>query len=430
MGDLSSTLPVFLDLSGRLVVAVGGGPVSAAQVRAFLDERAVVRVVAPWLCEDLRDLVAAGRVEWLQRDYAGGSDLDGAWLVHAASGEPSADAEVADDAEARRIWCVAAAPAASGNDPVGTGGTAGSAGTADLPARTDVTTPDGRVTIAAYAAGDLGAALTVVDGVERAIGSGAIDLRRSRPDGRAVRRGWVALVGGGPGADGLLTTRGRELLASADVVVVDRLAPRSVVDRLPASVEVIDVGKTPGHHPVPQWRINDILVEQAQLGRGVVRLKGGDPYVLGRGGEERDACEAHGIPVEVVSGVTSAVSVPAAAGIPVTHRDVARGFSVVTGHEEIPALPTGGDHTLVLLMAVGGLRWTTTLLVEHGRSPDSPVAIIERGFAPDQRVTLGTVATIADLAVERGVESPAVVVVGDVVRLSPEWRQRHTPSAL
>ncbi|HET7800800.1 MAG TPA: uroporphyrinogen-III C-methyltransferase [Humibacillus xanthopallidus] len=406
-------LPVVLDLSGRLVVAVGGGPASARQVRAFLDEQAVVRIVAPWLCEDLRDLVAAGRVEWVARDYLGGSDLDGAWLVHTASGEPSVDREVAADAEARRVWCIDATDEA--------------ASTAAVAARTDVTTPDGRVTIAAYAAGDPRAAVTVLDGVEEAIGSGALDLRRTRS---LDRRGWVALVGGGPGTDGLLTVRGRELLASADVVVIDRLAPRALVDRLPASVQVIDVGKTSGHHPVPQWRINEILVEQAQLGLGVVRLKGGDPYVLGRGGEERDACEAHGIPVEVVAGVTSAVSVPAAAGIPVTHRGVARGFSVVTGHEEIPVLPTGGDHTLVLLMAVGGLRWTTTLLQEHGRSADSPVAIIERGFAPDQRVTIGTVATIADLAVERGVEAPAVIVVGDVVRLSPEWRQRHTPAAL
>jgi uroporphyrin-III C-methyltransferase/precorrin-2 dehydrogenase/sirohydrochlorin ferrochelatase len=373
-------------------------------VRAFLDEHAVVRVVAPWLCEDLRDLAAAGRVEWLERDYLGPADLDGAWLVHTATGEPSVDREVAADAEAQRIGCIDATDAA--------------ATSASATQRTDVTTPDGRVTVAAYAAGDPGLAATVRDGVELAIASGALDLRRTRPRGR---RGWVALVGGGPGIAGLLTTRGRELLAAADVVVVDRLAPRAVVDRLPASVRVIDVGKTPGNHPVPQWRINDILVEEAQRGLGVVRLKGGDPYVLGRGGEERDACRAHGIPVEVVSGVTSAVSVPAAAGIPVTHRGVARGFSVVTGHEVIPVLPTGGDHTLVLLMAVNGLRWTATLLMEHGRNPDCPVAIIERGFAPDQRVTIGTVATIADLAVGRRVESPAVIVVGDVVRLSPEF---------
>jgi uroporphyrin-III C-methyltransferase/precorrin-2 dehydrogenase/sirohydrochlorin ferrochelatase len=405
MGDLKPALPVVLDLTGRLVVAVGGGPVSARRVRAFLDEGAVVRVVSPWLCEDLRELALAGRVDWLERDYAGPGDLEGARFAHTATGEPSVDREVAADAEALRVWCVDA------TDAAGT--------TASVAARADVTTPDGRVTVAAYAAGDPGLAVTVRDGVERALVSGTLDLRRTRTHGR---RGWVALVGGGPGIDGLLTARGHELLASADVVVVDRLAPRAVVDRLPASVRVIDVGKTPGHHPVPQSRINDILVEEAQRGLGVVRLKGGDPYVLGRGGEERDACEAHGIRVEVVPGVTSAVSVPAAAGIPVTHRGVARGFTVVTGHEDIPVLPTGGDHTLVLLMGVTQLARTTELLALHGRSADCPVAVVERGFAPDQRTTVGTVATIAELARDRGVRAPAVVVVGDVVRLGPDWR--------
>jgi uroporphyrin-III C-methyltransferase / precorrin-2 dehydrogenase / sirohydrochlorin ferrochelatase len=406
MGHLKPALPVVLDLTGRLVVAVGGGPVSARRVRAFLDEGAVVRVVAPWVCEDLRDLLADDRVEWLERDYAGPADLDGAWFAHTATGEPSVDREVAADAETLRIWCVDA------TDAAGT--------SASVAARADVSTPDGRVTVSAYAAGDPGLAVTVRDGVERAIVSGALDLRRTRTHGR---RGWVALVGGGPGADGLLTTRGHELLASADVVVVDRLAPRGVVDRLPASVRVIDVGKTPGHHPVPQSRINDILVEEARRGLGVVRLKGGDPYVLGRGGEEREACEAHGIPVEVVPGVTSAVSVPAAAGIPVTHRGVARGFTVVTGHDDIPALPTGGDHTLILLMGVSRLGRTMDLLVAHGRSTDCPVAIVERGFMPTQRTTVGTVATIARLAAAAAVEAPAVVVVGDVVRLSPDWRR-------
>lgn len=405
MGDLKPALPVVLDLTGRLVVAVGGGPVSARRVRSFLDEGAVVRVISPWLCEDLRELALVGRVDWLERDYAGPGDLEGAWFAHTATGEPSVDREVAADAEALRVWCVDA------TDAAGT--------TASVAARADVTTPDGRVTVAAYAAGDPGLAVTVRDGVERALVSGTLDLRRTRTHGR---RGWVALVGGGPGIDGLLTARGHELLASADVVVVDRLAPRAVVDRLPASVRVIDVGKTPGHHPVPQSRINDLLVEEAQRGLGVVRLKGGDPYVLGRGGEERDACEAHGIRVEVVPGVTSAVSVPAAAGIPVTHRGVARGFTVVTGHEDIPVLPTGGDHTLVLLMGVTQLARTTELLALHGRSADCPVAVVERGFAPDQRTTVGTVATIAELARDRGVRAPAVVVVGDVVRLGPDWR--------
>ena len=401
---MKSALPIVLDLDGRLVVAVGGGPVSARRVRAFVDEGALVRVVSPWLCEDLRDLVGRSQVEWLPRDYGGPSDLDGAWLVHTATGEPGVDRQVALDAAGLRVWCVDATDAA--------------ATSASIAARTDVTTPDGRITVATYAAGDPGLAVTVRDGVERAIVSGGLDLRRTRPRGG---HGWVALVGGGPGADGLLTARGHELLASADVVVVDRLGPRSLVERLPASVRVVDVGKTPGNHPVPQSRINDILVEEAGRGLGVVRLKGGDPYVLGRGGEERLACEAHGIPVEVVPGVTSAVAVPAAAGIPVTHRGVARGFTVVTGHDDIPVLPTGGDHTLVLLMGVTQLARTMELLVAHGRSGDCPVAIVERGFHPTQRTTVGTVGTIAALAADAGVEAPAVVVVGDVVRLSPAW---------
>jgi uroporphyrin-III C-methyltransferase/precorrin-2 dehydrogenase/sirohydrochlorin ferrochelatase len=402
---VSGGLPLVLDLTGRLVVAVGGGPVSARRVSAFVDEGAEVRVIAPWVCEDLLDLVRAGRVEWQARDYAGGADLEGAWLVHTATGERSTDAGVRADASAARIWCVDA------TDAVGT--------TASVPARARVSTPDGDVTVAAYAAGDPILARTVRDGVELALRTGGIDLRRRRP--RAD--GWVALVGGGPGADGLLTARGHELLASADVVVVDRLAPRALVDRLPSGVRVIDVGKTPGHHAVPQDRINEILVEEAQAGLGVVRLKGGDPYVLGRGGEERDACRAHGIRVEVVPGVTSAIAVPAAAGIPVTHRGVSRGFTVVTGHDEVPHLPAGRDHTLVLLMGVSTLRRTAELLVEHGRDADCPVAIVERGFDPTQRTTIGDLRTIADRAEAVGVESPAVVVVGDVVRLSPDFER-------
>ena len=401
---MKSALPLVVDLSGRLVVAVGGGPVSARRVRAFVDEGARVRVIAEWVCEDLLDLVHASEVEWQAREYAGADDLAGAWLVHTATGDRAVDDQVAAEADALRIWCVNAADAAE---------TA-----ASVPARADVATPDGRVTISTYAAGDPGLATALRDGVESALVRGELDLRRTRVRSSS---GWVALVGGGPGVDGLLTARGHQLLRSADVVVVDRLAPRAVVDRLPASVRVIDVGKTPGNHPVPQWRINEILVDEASRGLGVVRLKGGDPYVLGRGGEEREACEAAGLPVEVVPGVTSAVSVPAAAGIPVTHRGVARGFTVVTGHEDIPSLPTGGDHTLVLLMGVTQLARTAQLLVAQGRSEDCPVAIVERGFAPTQRTTVGTLATIGALAHARAVESPAVIVVGDVVRLGPDW---------
>ena len=401
------SLPLALDLTGRDVLAVGGGPVSARRVAAFVAEGARVRVVAPWVCEDLAELVVDGAVEWVCRDYAGPSDLTGVWLAHTATGDPETDRAVAVDCETLRVWCVDATDAAASRVTV--------------PARGTVTTPDGTVTVAVHS-GDPRLSAAARDAVSVGLSTGRIPLQRKRTR-PAV--GWVALVGGGPGIDGLLTARGHELLASADVVVVDRLAPRAVVDRLPESVRVIDVGKTAGHHPVPQDRINAILVEEALLGKAVVRLKGGDPYVLGRGGEEREACEAHGIPVEVVPGVTSAVSVPAAAGIPVTHRGLARGFTVVTGHEDIPHLPTGGDHTLVLLMGVASLARTAASLVAHGRSPDCPVAVVERGFLPDQRTTVGTVATIAARAAAVGASAPAVVVVGDVVTLSPAWRAEH-----
>lgn len=242
--------------------------------------------------------------------------------------------------------------------------------------------------------------------------------------------GSVALIGGGPGEAGLITVRGLELLTAAEVVVTDRLGPRSLLDDLGPDVTVIDVGKQPGHHPVPQSEINRIIVEQAQAGRRVVRLKGGDPFVFGRGTEEVDACRAAGVPVEVVPGVTSAISVPAAVGIPVTSRGVANGFTVLTGHEDLGAVPGGGNHTVILLMGVSGLAANAATLVDGGRSADTPVAIIEDGFGPRQRVTTGTLGTIAGAAALLGVRSPAVIVVGDVVSFyqPPEANPISVPS--
>ncbi len=395
------SLPLAVDLAGRRVVAVGGGPVSARRVAAFVDERALVTVIAPWLCEELDALARGGLLAWAERDYAGVGDLSGAWLVHSATGDAAVDRAVRADADRLRVWCVDATDA--------------SATRAAVLARRTVTTPDGTVTVAVHADGDPRLARDAARGVGEMLATGGLDLRRRRP---RPGPGWVALVGGGPGATGLLTARGHELMACADVVVVDRLAPRALVEALPASVRVVDVGKAPGHHAVPQDQINDLLVEEALAGRGVVRLKGGDPYVFGRGGEERLACEEHGIPVEVVPGVTSAVAVPAAAGIPVTHRGLARGFTVVTGHADLPDVPPGSDHTLVLLMGVSGLRRSAEVLVQGGRGPACPVAVVESGFLPGQRTTVGTLADIADRAEAAGVANPAVVVVGDVVSLA------------
>lgn len=243
-------------------------------------------------------------------------------------------------------------------------------------------------------------------------------------------RGKVWLVGAGPGDPGLLTVRGLRVLERADVIVADRLGARGVLDGLAAdgvrlTAEVVDVGKLPGHHAVPQDAINALLVQLAREGKSVVRLKGGDPYIFGRGGEELIACREAGVDVEVVAGITSAISVPAIAGIPLTHRGVATAFTVATGHDQIRELGGGSDHTVVLLMGVGTLAHSALTLARTERGADCPVAVVEDGFGPRQRVTVGTLATIAVQAAERGIRSPAVVVVGDVVRLSP-----YAPDAL
>lgn len=217
----------------------------------------------------------------------------------------------------------------------------------------------------------------------------------------------------------MITTRGRQLLAEADVVVVDRLAPRALLAELDPDVEVIDVGKTPGHHPVSQDEINRLLVERAAAGQRVVRLKGGDPFVLGRGGEEAAACRDAGIPVEVVPGITSAVAVPAAAGIPVTHRGLARQFTVVSGHDGLDwASLARIEGTLILLMGVSRLPDTVYRLIEHGKAADTPVAIIEDGYGPGQRTTTGALGTIAGIAADRDVRPPAVIVIGGVAALA------------
>jgi uroporphyrin-III C-methyltransferase/precorrin-2 dehydrogenase/sirohydrochlorin ferrochelatase len=216
----------------------------------------------------------------------------------------------------------------------------------------------------------------------------------------------------------MISVRGRRLLAEADVVLVDRLAPRALVDDLDPEVVVVDVGKTAGHHPLPQEEINRLLVEHAQAGRRVVRLKGGDPFVLGRGGEEALACLAAGVLVEVVPGVTSAIAVPGAAGIPVTHRGRSRQVTIASGHEGLDwASLAALEGTLVLLMGVSGLSVAATELMGHGKPATTPVAVVESGFSPAQRTTVGTLATIVAQAREADVQPPAVIVVGSVVDL-------------
>jgi uroporphyrin-III C-methyltransferase len=237
-------------------------------------------------------------------------------------------------------------------------------------------------------------------------------------------KGKVFLVGAGPGRAGLLTLRGREVIDSADVVLYDQLAGE-IVSTLPAAAELIDCGKYGSRHTLEQEEIEEIMVARAEAGKRVVRLKGGDPFLFGRGGEELEVLRAHHIEVEVVPGVTSAIAVPACVGIPVTHRAYASQVTMVTGHEDPEKsqsvvrwdLLGQMEGTVVILMGVKNLSLIVDAMLTGGRSAATPVAIIERGLQEDQRVVTGTLDDIVDKAVQQGVRPPAIIVIGNVVQM-------------
>jgi len=233
--------------------------------------------------------------------------------------------------------------------------------------------------------------------------------------------GIVYLVGAGPGDPRLITVLGLERLRQAEVVVYDRLVSERLLDEAPPTAERIFVGKAPGEHSAKQEEINELLLRHARSGKIVVRLKGGDPFVFGRGSEEALACAEAGIPWEVVPGVSSAVSVPALAGIPVTHRELAGGFAVVTGHcaegdrQDWAALAR--VETLIILMGLSRLPEIAAALLFHGRAANTPVAAIAQGSLPEERVVVGTLGTIAGDVALAGLKAPATIVVGEVVRV-------------
>lgn len=389
------TTLVGLDLAGRRVVVVGAGRVGVRRTRRFLEDGAHVVLVDPDPCDEARRIASHGDAELVQRGVEE-ADLDGAWLVVAATSDRALNARVATWCQTRRTWCVNASDGGSGSARVAASSTHG----------------DLRVGVVSTGTPDSRRVASVRDALARVVESGAVDLRRHRRG-----RGRVVLVGGGPGAEGLVTTAGREALATADVVVTDRLGATGLLDQLPPDVEVVDVGKSPTNHPVPQDEINRILVEHALAGRTVVRFKGGDPYVFGRGGEEVHACRAAGVDVHVVPGVTSAFSVPALAGIPVTQRGVATSVLVTSGHAGADPATTAAlaaGATVVLLMAVSSLPQVCAAALGAGVDPDLPVAVVERGSTTRERVTRATLATAAEVAERAGVRPPAVVVVGRV----------------
>ncbi|NEM08796.1 uroporphyrinogen-III C-methyltransferase [Geodermatophilus normandii] len=406
--------PVGLRLLGRRVVVVGGGQVAHRRVAGLLESRARVTVVSPEVTPALEALVAPGSLTWVRRGYQPG-DLDGAWYAVAATDDPAVNAAVAEEAERLRVFCARA----------------------DDRSASSVWTPavgrQGDLVVGVHGGGDPQRAVGVRDAVVAGLADGSIRDRAARePSGG--RTGSVVLVGGGPGDPGLITVRGQQAVAQADVVLADHLAPQSLLASLPPEVEVIDASKLPRGRSMAQEQINALLVEHALAGRRVVRLKGGDPFVFGRGMEELEACVAAGVPVEVVPGVTSAIAVPALAGIPVTHRGLTHEFVVVSGH-----VPPGHPQSLVDWAALGRLRGTVVVLmgvdtagaiaaalVEHGRAPETPVAVVADGSTATQRAVRTTLAGLARTLSDEGIRPPAVWVVGEVVGLAADGQ---TPRA-
>ncbi|WP_392545146.1 uroporphyrinogen-III C-methyltransferase [Oryzobacter telluris] len=389
------TTLVGLDLSGRRVLVVGAGVIGMRRTRRLLQDGALVVLVDPTPSDDARRLASHGDAELVERAVVE-ADLDDAWFVVAATADPAVNAQVAGWAAARRTWCVNASDRRDGS------------------ARMAAASTHGDLTLGVVSVGDADPrrAAAVRDALAVHVASGEVDLRRRR-----VRRGRVVLVGSGPGDPGLVPLAGLEALATADVVVTDRLGATPLLERLPADVEVVNVGKSPTNHPVPQDEINAILVDRALKGLTVVRFKGGDPYVFGRGGEEVHACRRAGVEVSVVPGITSAFSVPALAGIPVTQRGVSTSVHVSSGHvgadaATLAALTAGA--TVVLLMAVSALPDICAAAVGAGVDADLPVAMVEHGSTTRERVTRATVGTAGGVAQREGVKPPAIIVIGAV----------------
>ena len=384
-----------LDLQDRAVLVAGGGPVGTRRAMTLLAAGAAVTVVSPAASDEIRAAATRGELTWHTREVAP-SDLEDAWLVIAATDDLAVNARVAEWARRDRIWCIDA------SDP--------ELGSARMPA----TSRHGDLAVGVLSLGpaDPRRVASVRDGLARAIDDGLVGLRRHR-----AHEGRVILVGSGPGAPDLITVRGRHALAEADVVLADRLGASELLADLPDGVEVINVGKAPGAHAATQEEINALLVEHALLGKTVVRFKGGDPFVFGRGGEELAACIAAGVTCEVIPGVTSAFAVPALAGIPVTHRGTARSVLVTTGNDGPDAVALDaivGGATVVILMGVANLAEIASAAMERGAPGSTPLAIVERGSTPEERVTRTTLALAADDAAARGVTSPAIIVVGAV----------------
>lgn len=461
-GTAAPTLfPAFLDLRGRPVVVVGGGAVARRKVEALLHAGAEVRVGAPHLTPELADWVAAGRIRHLPGEFEP-AWLDEAWFAVAATDDPEVNKRVAEAGEARRLWVNAVDDIAHSS--------------AQLPARIErgplqiaISSGGGAPMLARHlrerweaeldpafgplaalllrhrarirdALSDLAArrrwfAQLLVGEVLRALRNGhAADAERAlfdalaaaqvQTDARPAGLGRVTLVGAGPGDASLLTLRGLRALNEADVILHDRLVAPDVLELARRDAERIEVAKEAGHHRTTQAQIHALMLEHARAGRHVVRLKGGDGFVFGRGGEELEFLRAHGIAYDVVPGITAALACAAYAGVPLTHRDLAQSVVLATAHQrdEHDTLDwrtlAQPQRTLALYMGVAGLARIRDRLLAHGRDADTPFALVENGGRAEQRVIVGKLAELPERANAHGARSPSLLLVGETAALA------------
>ena len=447
-------LPLFHKLQGGHVLVVGGGEIALRKARLLADAGAALRVVAPEVDEQLASLAHEGGGEVLVRGYQA-NDLDGCRLVIAATDDSALNAQVSADAQARSLpvnvvdapaLCTVIFPAIVDRSPlviaVSSGGDAPVLARL-IRAKLEAWIPSAYGELAGLAARfrhqvkrlypDVnqrrGFWETVFQGpvAERQLagqGAEAQRLLQAMVDGAPVQQGGeVYLVGAGPGDPDLLTFRALRLMQQADVVLYDRLVAPAIIEMCRRDAERIYVGKRRAEHAVPQEQINRLLVDLAQQGKRVLRLKGGDPFIFGRGGEEIEELAEQGIPFQVVPGITAASGCSAYGGIPLTHRDYAQSVRFVTGHlkDGTSNLPwndlVAPAQTLVFYMGLVGLPTICAELIRHGRAASTPAALVQQGTTRNQRVFTGTLADLPALVAQHEVHAPTLVIVGEVVQL-------------
>lgn len=446
-------LPIFCQLDNKPVLLVGGGEVAERKARLLLDAGAQLTVVAPELDPELAELAANGSIEWLAGEFAP-QQLAGKWLVVAATDRREVNALVYQSANQARIFANVVddpkrssfiMPSIIDRSPLMVAISSG--GKAPVLARLlreklEALLPQHLGAVAAFAGSLRDRVKTRFASMgerrrfwERLLGADRLGQALARGDSASAHQladtlfadesqtgGEVVLVGAGPGDPGLLTLHALRQMQQADVVVYDRLVSDEVMALVRRDAKRIFVGKQAGNHCVPQEGINQLLLEEAKKGQRVVRLKGGDPFIFGRGGEELETLVGTGIGFQVVPGITAASGCAAYAGIPLTHRDHAQSVRFVTAHGKGGAqdldwpLLAKDKQTLVFYMGLSSCATIREQLLAHGKGGDTPVALIERGTQPSQRVIRGTLDQLPELAI--GVESPALIMVGSVVTLA------------